>query len=129
MHPAQLFDLQIGVDGGALLQSLVRRQPTHVPFARLPFAVFAQTGLVASFVAHAVAAAVSHPSQVPVSRLQIGAWGAAHWVSMRHPTHIPFIKVVVAIVTQTGLVRSFVAHALESAHAWQVPVERLQIGA
>jgi hypothetical protein len=48
---------------------------------------------------------------------------------MRQPTHIPFIKVAVAVVTQTGFVGSFVAHALESAHAWQAPVEALQMGA
>ena len=112
-----------------LLQSLFIRQPTQVPFAKLPLAAFAQTGMFTFFVAHAVAPAASHPSQVPVSRLQIGVWGVVHWVSMRQPTHIPFIKVAVAVVTQTGLVVSFVAHALESAHAWQVPVDVLQMGA
>ena len=131
LHPTQLFALQMGVMGvdGATLQSLFMRHPTQVPFARLPVAVFAQTGLLLSFVAQAVAPAVSHPWQVPVSRLQIGVWGAVHWVFVRQPTHVPFIKVAVAVVTQTGLVESFVAQALESGHAWQVPVDVLQMGA
>ena len=114
---------------GVVLQSLFARQPTHVPFATLPLAVFAQTGFFVSFVAHAVAPAASHPSQVPVSTLQIGVWGVVQWVSTRQPTHVPFIKLAVAVVTQTGLLVSFVAHALESAHASHVPVDRLQIGA
>ena len=116
------------VEGGTL-QSLFMRQPTHVPFAKVAVVVVTQTGLLEFFVAHAFVPAASHPSQVPVSRLQIGVWGVVHWVSMRQPTHIPFIKVAVAVVTQTGLVVSFVAHALESAHAWQVPVDVLQMGA
>ena len=48
---------------------------------------------------------------------------------MRQPTHIPFVKLAVAAVTQKGLVVSFVAQALESVHAWQVPVDVLQMGA
>jgi hypothetical protein len=128
LHPTQMFELQMGVVG-VPLQSLFARQPTHVPFAGVPLASFAQTGFFVSFVAQAVAPAVSHPSQVPVSRLQIGVWGVVQWVSRRQLTHIPFIKVAVAVVTQTGLLASFVAHALESAHAWHVPVDRLQIGA
>ena len=71
LHPTQLFELQMGLVG-VPLQSLFARQPTQVPFATLPLAAFAQTDLVVSFVAHAVAPAVSHPPQVPVSRLQIG---------------------------------------------------------
>ena len=128
LHPTQLFDLQMGVFS-VPLQSLFVRQATHVPFARGPLAAFRQTGLVESFVAHAVAAATSHPSQVPVSRLQIGVWEVVQWLSMRQPTHIPFIKVAVAVVTQTGWVASLVAQELESAQAWQVPVDRLQMGA
>jgi hypothetical protein len=48
---------------------------------------------------------------------------------MRQPTHIPFVKLAVAAVTQKGLVVSFVAQALESVHAWQAPVDVLQMGA
>jgi len=131
LHPAQLFDLQTGVAAveGGTLQSLFMRQPTHVPFVTVAVVAVAQTGLLAFFVAQAVVPAASHPSQVPVSRLQMGVWGVVHWVSMRQPTHIPFTKVAVAVVTQTGLFASFVAHALESAHAWHVPVDVLQIGA
>ena len=114
---------------GVPLQSLLVAQTTHVPLAGVPVATFKQTGLAASFVMHAFAPAASHPSQVPVSTLQIGVWGVVQWVSMRQPTQVPFIKVAVAVVTQTGLVVSFVAHALESAQAWQVPVDVLQIGA
>ncbi|HTB59447.1 MAG TPA: hypothetical protein VLC06_16345 [Polyangia bacterium] len=114
---------------GVPLQSLFARQPTQVPFGRLPLAAFAQTGMFTFFVAHAVAPAASHPSQVPVSRLQIGVWGVVHWLSVRQLTHIPCIKVAVAVVTQTGWVGSLVAHALEFVHAWQVPVDRLHMGA
>jgi hypothetical protein len=116
---------------GVPLQSLLLAQTTHVPLAWLPVWTFKQTCLVGSFVAQAVAAAASHPSQVPVSRLQIGSWGVAHWVSIRQPTHIPFINVAVAVITQTGLFGSLVAHALalESEHPWQVPVDWLQMGA
>ncbi len=126
----QVFEdwLQMGVFGVAL-QSLLEAQMTHVPLTGVPVATFKQTGLAASFVMHAFAPAASHPSQVPVSTLQMGVWGVVQWVSMRQLTHIPFIRVAVAVVTQTGLLASFVAHAPESAHAWQVPVDVLQIGA
>ena len=126
----QVFEdwLQMGVFS-VLLQSLLVTQTTHVPLAGLPVGIFKQTGLLASFVMHAFVPAASHPSQVPVSRLQMGVCAVVQWASMRQPTHVPFIRVAVAVVTQTGLVGSFVAHALESAHAWHVPVDKLQIGA
>ena len=63
--------LQMGAVG-VPLQSLLLTQTTHVPLAWLPVATFKQAGLVESFAAHAVPPAASHPSQVPVSRLQMG---------------------------------------------------------
>ncbi len=124
----QVFEdwLQIGAVG--VVQSLLLTQTTHVPFIKVVVAVVTQTGLFGSFVAHALESA--HAWQVPVEVLQMGAWEVAlQSLFARQPTHVPFSKVAVAIVTQTGLVGSFVAHALESAHAWQVPVEVLQMGA
>jgi hypothetical protein len=131
-HATHVFEdwLQIGVFT-VPPQSLLLTQTTHVPLLALPVGTFKQTGTFAFLVAHAVAPAASHPSQAPVSRLQIGVWGVVHWVSMRQPTHIPFIKVAVAVVTQTGFVGSFVVHAVAPAasHPWQVPVDGLQMGA